>query len=138
MNEISETFIYQGRPSWLNYIGFYLIGLVLFVLSISDRNVGAGLTLLLLSVGSAAISRYRYLFTVRKDSIIMRVGLIAKNTNEMQLRHIRAINVRQGIIERILGIGTVIFISAAESEAAVVFKGIREPNRVKERIRSLG
>jgi len=137
MNEISETFIYQGRPSWLNYIGFYLIGLVLFVLSISDRNVGAGLTLLLLSVGSAAISRYRYLFTVRKDSIIMRVGLIAKNTNEMQLRHIRAINVRQGIIERILGIGTLIFLSAANSDSEVIFKGIGNPHGVKERINNL-
>lgn len=67
----------------------------------------------------------------------MRVGLIAKNTNEMQLRHIRAINVRQGIIERILGIGTVMFISAAEGEAAVVFKGIRDPHGVKERIRGV-
>jgi len=61
--------------------------------------------------------------------------LIARNTNEIQLRHIRAINVRQGIVERILGIGTVIFISAAEGEAAVVFKGIRDPLGVKERIR---
>jgi uncharacterized membrane protein YdbT with pleckstrin-like domain len=138
MNEIADAIIYQGRPSWLNYIGFYLIGLVLLVLSISARNISAGLFLLLSCVGSAAISRYRYQFTVTNDSIITRVGLIAKNTNEMQLRHIRAINVRQGIIERILGIGTVIFISAAESEAAVIFKGISEPYGVKERIRSLG
>jgi len=63
--------------------------------------------------------------------------LIARNTNEIQLRHIRAINVRQGIVERILGIGTVIFISAAEGESAVVFKGIRDPLGVKERIRGL-
>lgn len=67
----------------------------------------------------------------------MRAGLIARNTNEMQLRHIRAINVRQGIIERILGIGSIVFISAAESEAAVVFKGISDPYEVKERIRGV-
>lgn len=137
MNEVNETFIYQGRPSWLNYIGFYLIGLILLMLSLSERNIIAGLILFLLCVGIAALLRYRYLFTVTDDSIIMRVGLIARDTNEMQLRHIRAINVRQGIIERILGIGTVICISAAEGEAAVVFKGIRDPYGVKERIRGL-
>lgn len=135
MNEGNENIHYQGRPSWLNYIGFYLIGLVLLMLSISTQNITAGLILLLLSVGIAALLRYRYLFSITNDSIIMRVGLIARDTNEMQLRHIRAINVRQGIIERILGIGTVMFISAAETEAAVVFKGISGPYGVKERIR---
>ena len=137
MNETNETFIYQGRPSWLNYIGIYLIGLMLLIFSLSARNIIAGLILLLLCVGSAALSRYRYMFTVTEDSIIMRVGLIARNTNEMQLRHIRAINIRQGIIERLLGIGTVIFISAAESEAAVVFKGISDPYGMQERVRGV-
>lgn len=67
----------------------------------------------------------------------MREGLIARNTNEMQLRHIRAINVKQGIIERILGIGTIMFLSSAEGEAAVIFKGIRDPHGVKEMIKEL-
>jgi len=135
MSEIDDAIIYQGRPSWLNYIGFYFVGLMIFMISVSVRNIGVGLLLLLLCIGSAAIARYRYQFTITKGSIVMRVGLIARNTNEIQLRHIRAINVRQGIVERILGIGTVIFISAAEGEAAVVFKGIRDPIGVKERIR---
>jgi uncharacterized membrane protein YdbT with pleckstrin-like domain len=135
MNEIDDAIIYRGRPSWLNYIGFYLVGLMIFMISVSVRNIGVGLLLLFLCIGSAAIARYRYQFTITKGSIVMRVGLIARNTNEIQLRHIKAINVRQGIVERILGIGTVIFISAAEGEAAVVFKGIRDPLGVKERIR---
>ncbi len=69
----------------------------------------------------------------------MREGLIARNTNEMQLRHIRAINVKQGIIERkrILGIGTIMFLSSAEGEAAVIFKGIRDLHGVKEMIKEL-
>jgi uncharacterized membrane protein YdbT with pleckstrin-like domain len=64
----------------------------------------------------------------------MRVGLIAKNTNEIQLRHIRALNVKQGVIERILGIGTIEFSSAAGEGAEVMFKGIRDPHGVKGRI----
>lgn len=135
MNNADEEIIYQGRPSWLNYIGYYLAGLVLFILSISARTIGAGMLLFFISIGIAAISRYRYQFTITNGSIIMRVGLIARNTNEMQLRHIRAINVRQGIIERLLGIGTLIFLSAANSESEVIFKGISDPHGVKEKIR---
>lgn len=45
--------------------------------------------------------------------------------------------VRQNIVERLLGIGTLITISAAEGEAAVVFKGIRDPQGIKEIIRGL-
>lgn len=137
MNNVDERIIYQGRPSWLNYIGYYLAGLLLFTLFISARNIGVGLLLLLISVGVAAVLRYRHLFTITDNSIIMRVGLIARNTNEMQLKHIRAINVRQGIIERLLGIGTLIFLSAANSESEVIFKGISDPHGVKERIRRL-
>lgn len=137
MSDTVEQIIYEGRPSWLNYMGYYFIGLLLFMVSVSAQNIGAGLLLLLISLGIAAVLRYRYLFTITDGSIIMRVGLIARNTNEMQLKHIRAINVRQGIIERILGIGSLIFLSAANSDSEVVFKGIKEPHGVKERIRGI-
>jgi hypothetical protein len=55
---------------------------------------------------------------------------------KIQLRHIRAVSVRQGVIERILGVGTLVFLSAAEGAATVVFKGVRDPIGLKERIRS--
>jgi len=88
-------------------------------------------------IGLAALFRFRYLFTVTEDRIVSRVGLIARNTNEMRLKHIRSMMVKQNIVERLLGIGTLITISAAEGEAAVIFKGISEPQGVKERIRGL-
>ncbi len=137
MSEINETIIYRGRSSWLNYHCLYVMGIFLFGFSIKSGQIKEGIFSLFFVIGLAAIFRARYLFTVTRDRIIMRAGLIARNTNEMQLRHIRAINVRQGIIERILGIGSIVFISAAESEAAVVFKGISDPYEVKERIRGV-
>ena len=85
----------------------------------------------------AAMLRYRYKFTITDEWIIMRVGLIARNTNEMQMNHIRAINIRQGIIERILGIGTIEISSAAGEGVEVKFTGIRDPHGVKERVRGL-
>ena len=61
----------------------------------------------------AAISRYRYLFTVTEDRVISREGLIARNTTEMRVKHIRSMMVRQGLLERLLGIGTLISVSIA-------------------------
>ncbi len=88
-------------------------------------------------IGLAALFRFRYLFTVTEDRIVSRVGLIARNTNEMRLKHIRSMMAKQNPVERVLGIGTLITISAAEGEAAVVFKGIKDPQGVKEKIRGI-
>ncbi|MEW6213988.1 MAG: PH domain-containing protein [Nitrospirota bacterium] len=99
--------------------------------------MSGGFFVLLFVISLATIFRFRYLFTVTEDRVMMRAGLIAKNTNEMQLRHIRAINVRQGVIERLLNIGTIEMMSAADTEAKVEFKGVSNPHRLKERIRGL-
>lgn len=45
--------------------------------------------------------------------------------------------VQQNPVERLLGIGTVTIMSAADGGSAVVFKGIRDPQRIKEMLNSL-
>lgn len=137
MSENGETIIYQGRPSWLNYYILYIIGVALFVILSDAGYTQGGVLTLLFVVGLAAIFRLRYLFTITDDRVMQKVGLIARNTNEIKLRHIRGINVRQGIIERLLGIGTIEMSSAAGGGVEVIFKGIRDPHGVKERIRGL-
>ncbi len=77
------------------------------------------------------------MFTITNRRVMQKVGLIARNTNEMKIRHIRSMHVKQNPIERILGIGTLTTVSAADGEAAVVFKGIHDPQGVKERLRGL-
>jgi len=134
MNENNETIIYLARPSWLNYYLLYLLGIIIFAVSANIGSLRGGFIFLLLTIGLAAIFRFRYLFTVTDGRIIMREGLIARNTSEMKLRHIRSMHLRQSIIERLLGIGTLTTISASDGESAVVFKGIRDPDGIKEKI----
>jgi uncharacterized membrane protein YdbT with pleckstrin-like domain len=85
----------------------------------------------------AAYGRYRRTYMVTDQRVIMRIGLIARNTNEMEIRHIRGINVRQSVLDRLLGIGTIEINSAADGGAEVVFGGVRDPFGVKDRIREL-
>ena len=55
----------------------------------------------------------------------------------MELRHIRGMNVRQNVWERLLGVGTVELVSVADAGAEVVLQGIADPTEVKEKIRSI-
>jgi uncharacterized membrane protein YdbT with pleckstrin-like domain len=137
MSDKDEKIIYQERPSWLNYYVLYIMGIIISGITFKAGEIGGSLIILLITGMLAALFRFRYLFIVTNDRIITRVGLIARNTTEMRIRHIRTMMVRQNIGERLLGIGTLITISAAEGEAAVVFKGIRDPQGIKEIIRGL-
>jgi len=132
-----ETILYQTRPSWLYYYALYCIGIIIAALFHQAGDLEAAGFLVLVFAGIVMVFRFRHLFTITSDRIIARAGLIARNTNEIQLRHIRAVSVRQGVIERILGVGTLVFLSAAEGAATVVFKGVRDPFGLKERIRSV-
>ncbi|MEW6419498.1 MAG: PH domain-containing protein [Nitrospirota bacterium] len=137
MNDTDEKTIYRERPSWLNYYVLYIMGFIISGITLKAGEIGGGLIILLITGLLAAIFRFRYLFIVTNDRIMVRVGLIARNTTEMRIRHIRTMMAKQNIVERLLGIGTLITISAAEGEAAVVFKGIRDPQGVNEKIRGV-
>lgn len=134
MATTSDSYLYRDHPSWLYFYGLILLGLS--IVCIAGASIESILTGFFI-VPLIAYARYRRLYTVTAQRIIMRIGLIANNTNEMEIRHIRGINVRQGVIERMLGVGTLEIISAADGGAEVVFTGIRHPNAVKELIRGL-
>ena len=125
------------RPAWRSYWKWYLaIIVVLFFCSDSELLEGSITLSVMLSV-IVVIMRFRYLFTVTSRRVISRVGLIARNTNEIEIRHTREFKVRQGIIERILNYGDIEISSAASSGAEVLFNGIISPQELKEAIRSV-
>lgn len=132
MNEYNERIIYRSRPSWLNYYILYLLGIIVFVFFYKSGDAKTGTFILLLLVAVAGLFRARYLFTITDDRVIARKGLIGRDTNEMKIRHIRSMHIKQSPIERILGIGSLTTISASDGEAAVIFKGIKNPHNIKE------
>ena len=134
---LTETTIYRQHPSWLYFSGLLVLSAVVFVMMLSAEAGGGIIVLPALILLMAGFGRYRRLYTVTSHRIMMRTGLIANNTNEMEIRHIRGINLRQGVAERLLGIGTLEIISAADGGAEVVFSGISNPVAVKDQIRSL-
>jgi uncharacterized membrane protein YdbT with pleckstrin-like domain len=129
-----ETILYKEHPSWLCFYGLILMGVAVIVIAGTNNEVFLVSVLFVLAI---AYARYRRLYTITDHRIIMRTGLIANNSNELEIMHIRGINVRQSVIERLLGIGTLEFFSTTDARADVVFSGIRNPEAVKEQIRTL-
>lgn len=134
---LTETTIYRLHPDWLYFGGLLSMGGIALIFTIQSGSLTAVLCAFAVPGLLVVYGRYRRTYMVTDQRVIMRIGLIARNTNEMEIRHIRGINVRQSLLGRLLGIGTIEIISAADGGAEVVFGGVRNPFGVKDRIRAL-
>ncbi|MBF0554750.1 MAG: PH domain-containing protein [Nitrospirae bacterium] len=85
----------------------------------------------------AVIFRHRLLYSITEDRAIVRTGIIAKNTKELKIEHIISIQVNQNPIERLFGIGTVRLMSDGECESHVAFKGVRDPEGIRDKITTI-
>lgn len=64
---------------------------------------GYFLCVALVTVGNAFLNYHRFQICEKEGSIEIRYGLLVKNTNTFQLKRIRAIRIRQGLIMKLFG-----------------------------------
>jgi len=72
---------------------------------------------------------------VTNKRVILKRGIISRNTEEMKLSSIETVEINQGIFGRIFGFGTVKITGRGISN--VVFKGMDDPMGVKRQIESV-
>jgi uncharacterized membrane protein YdbT with pleckstrin-like domain len=136
---------YDERPAWHNQwwqIGIAAALPVLFILAafwgehyFSPANlrvvmvVMAAVFVYLIAV--VAYRRYSWHYTIDNETIESRQGLIARKVQSIRVQDLRNINVRQNLIQRLLGVGDVEFSSAGGSGIEVAFLGVRDPMAVK-------
>lgn len=130
-----ETVRLELRPAWRSLWKWYAIVAMIVIFSAEADLTSAGITLSFIILSLGIIIRYRKLYTVTSKRVIFRDGLIARNTKEVEIRHTRELQVRQGIVERILNYGTVEVSTAAGIGPAVIFSAILYPQDLKEAIR---
>ena len=107
--------MFKGNP--LGFIGCILLipvaGLGLFILLwwyVSARNT---------------------LFSIDENEIRYETGVLNKEHSEIKKSSIRAVKVRQSLLERMFGVGTVEIYTAGDSPE-IVAKGMPEPHRIRE------
>ena len=73
-----------------------------------------------------------YALTTKR--VVSKEGVISRNTEEMRLAKAETVEVKQGILGRILGYGTVIVIVTGTGSSYVAFKTVADPLKVKRHI----
>ena len=134
-----ESVIYEGHPSWRSIVGFYLLGLLIVAAAVAigvvagQGGIGAGagavILVVVLIVGWLRRITTRYLITNRRLQI--RRGLIAKHVEETRVDRVVDVTVHQGVLDRILQIGSVDFDNASAQQGDLFrFAGVGQPERV--------
>ncbi|HZJ12581.1 MAG TPA: PH domain-containing protein [Methyloceanibacter sp.] len=118
------TEIYKAHPAMFRAHPFWFI---LFVLLIAAFGLGL-LILLYWYVKTRATS-----LTVSEHELLYEKGILSKERLAVSLRHVRSVQVNQGFINRILGVGT-IEIKTAGDEPEFTVTDLPDPHEVREAI----
>lgn len=136
-----ERILWEGYPSWGQFSWLYFFclmtgfrGVIFLWAGVSGWEmwiVGAGMLL-----GVVVILRYwaKYLLTSKR--VLLRNGYSGKDMASVDLEMIKAVEVTQGPVARILGIGTVL-VQCQDSNRSLRFRGIKDPAVLETKLRAL-
>jgi uncharacterized membrane protein YdbT with pleckstrin-like domain len=140
-----ETVFFHGHPSWLSMTPFLvrwllaslLLGIAAGIASIvADGReqiswvILAVLAVWLLTFCRGQLRRLRVTYRITSRRLAIETGLISRDRRETRLEAIQDISVRQTLLQRALGVGTVDFETAGEWDADFRFRGVDDPRRI--------
>ncbi len=140
--EPGEEVFFHGHPSWLSLLGFHLRGLIIALLAgviagvatrIAAHHVELGwvivavLVVFAARIGLAQLARLQTTYAITDRRLIIERGLVSRELHQTRLDRIQNVNARQSLGQRMLGIGTVDFDTAAETGYAFSFAGVGDP-----------
>lgn len=139
-----EELLYMGHPSWFAFPKSLLVSAICAgsAFYFHRHNIGLEwLTLLgsisglvLLFIGLDRTTTTYYVTTKRVE---MEFGIVGRNTKEVRIVDIRAIDVEQKGLDAVVGLGTVKFDSSATAGPEVCFRNVRRPHDIKQLVRDL-
>lgn len=139
-----EELVIDLRPHWIALVMPAIATVITFVamlllyrafdVGILDIVVGIAGTLFLLAYPVRRLVDWLTShFVVTSDRIVHRRGFIAKYSMEVPLEAINDVRFEQGIVDRVIGAGTLVVQSASEA-GRQVFDHIRSPEDVQKTI----
>jgi membrane protein YdbS with pleckstrin-like domain len=137
-----ERILYHGNPSWLSYSKALFLAVLLAVsgalaVPFGLRYAALGFLCSSSVVLAVGIARFSRDYFVTEDRVEVLWGLIGRSSKEVRIRDIRSIDVREGWITGLLGLGSVDFSSSANAGIEVAFDHVRKAHRIKELVRRL-
>jgi uncharacterized membrane protein YdbT with pleckstrin-like domain len=134
-----EREVYAGRPSWRALTPFYAGGMITAVLVIVVVGVLIGswapaavaavaIAALTLLIGYLRRIGTKYLITTQRLRISR--GIVRKHVQETRLDRVQNVNYDQGVLDRMLGVGTVDFDTAGTDDSDFTFEWVNGPEEV--------
>ena len=114
------------RPSAMNYFWLIVVGVI-------TTPILIGIYLLI----TALIEIHCTSYELTSHRIIVKRGWISKVQNEIWIKDMRAVNLVQGVWQRIVGVGDIAIGTAATSDNEICLIGIANPDSVIAAINSL-
>jgi uncharacterized membrane protein YdbT with pleckstrin-like domain len=138
-----ERELYEGRPSWRALMSFYAIGigvagLVLVVVGLLADSWGTAIVIAAVIAGLTLVVGYlrrigtKYLITTQRLRISR--GLVRKHVQETRLERVQNVNYQQGVLDRVLGVGSVDFDTAGTDDSEFRFEWVNHPEEVVQAV----
>jgi uncharacterized membrane protein YdbT with pleckstrin-like domain len=133
-----ERVLLSGHPSWRSTLTFYLKGLLVTVVIVivaqlvgdTGPAVGAGVLVFAIVLVVGFLIRMGTTYTITNHRLHIKRGIISRRTQEARLERVQNVNTDQGVLERILQVGTVDFDTAGTTDSDFAFRGVSQPERV--------
>lgn len=91
--------------------------------------VGAALMIL-----AGFLKRMATVYTITNQRLRIKRGLFSKRVQQTRIDRIQNVNTDQGVLERVLRVGTVDFDTAGTDDSEFAFRGVSSPGRVVEAV----
>jgi uncharacterized membrane protein YdbT with pleckstrin-like domain len=134
-----EKAVYEGHPSWRALMSFYAIGVLagiaLFVivgLLIGETALGVLIGGVVV-VGTLLVGWFRRISTVyfiSNQRLRISRGVVKRSVQDTRLDRVQNVNFSQGVLDRLLQVGTVDFDTAASDDSEFRFDYVNQPEKV--------
>ncbi|ARJ43311.1 hypothetical protein B1H58_15560 [Pantoea alhagi] len=118
----NEEVLYRGKVTLLALIPWVIWGLILAMFTM-------GVGLLLIPLGYLSLRSNEAGITNKR--LIAKAGLIKRDTVEIPIKKVSSLQIKQGIIGRICGYGSLVISDTGSAHAPIRF--IKDPMRFRQR-----
>jgi uncharacterized membrane protein YdbT with pleckstrin-like domain len=133
-----EEIVFEGHPSWRGVLSFYVKGLgaalvvaaIAWLAASAGAAVGAFVAVLAIVLLAGFIKRMATRYVITTERLHIRRGILSKAVQQTSIDRVQNVNTEQGLLQRVLRVGTVDFDTAGSDDSEFRFVGIAAPGDV--------
>lgn len=86
-------------------------------------------------VALVVAARHSISWSLSSERLIERRGLLSSNRRELELADIRSVEVNRRLMQRLLGLGTIVVASSASADYLIRLDDVADPEAIAEMVR---